>query len=107
VQLALQRRCDDISRSGSAALDLAAVACGRMDAYWELGIHPWDTAAGELLVRGGGGVATDFRGRDDALLTRRSILAAGSPALHAALASEVGVLAGWLDRAPYRDRGDA
>lgn len=42
--------------NGSAALDLAYVACGRLDAYWEVGLKPWDIAAGTLLVRGGGGI---------------------------------------------------
>ena len=50
-------------RDGSAALDLAAVACGRFDGFWEFGLKPWDTAAGVLLVREAGGTATDFDGR--------------------------------------------
>ncbi|TKB44517.1 inositol-1-monophosphatase [Thalassotalea mangrovi] len=52
----------DIRRAGSAALDLAYVAAGRMDGYWELGLKPWDTAAGELLVIEAGGLVTDFVG---------------------------------------------
>ena len=47
---------------------------GRLDAYWELGIYPWDTAAGELLVREAGGVATDFHDNPDHILQRRSII---------------------------------
>jgi len=52
-----------IRRFGSAALDLAWVAAGRFDAYWELGIAPWDGAAGMILVREAGGVVTDPFGR--------------------------------------------
>lgn len=49
-----------VRRFGSAALDLAWVACGRYDAYWELGLAPWDVAAGTLLVREAGGVVEDL-----------------------------------------------
>lgn len=55
----------DIRRSGSAALDLAYVASGRYDGYWESGLKPWDIAAGELLVRESGGLVTDFSGGND------------------------------------------
>ena len=56
-----------IRRDGSAALDLAYVACGRYDGFWEMSLSPWDVAAGSLLVREAGGVVTDFRGGDDFL----------------------------------------
>lgn len=56
-------RSHGVRRNGSAALDLCAVACGRFDGFWEFGLKPWDTAAGVLLVREAGGVATDFAGR--------------------------------------------
>jgi myo-inositol-1(or 4)-monophosphatase len=52
-----------VRRDGSAALDLASVACGRFDGFWEFGLKPWDTAAGTLLVREAGGMVTDFAGR--------------------------------------------
>ncbi|BDX07849.1 inositol-1-monophosphatase [Planctobacterium marinum] len=52
----------DVRRSGSAALDMAYVAAGRYDGYWEQGIKPWDIAAGELLVRESGGLVSDFGG---------------------------------------------
>ena len=52
-----------VRRDGSAALDLASVACGRFDGFWEFGLKPWDTAAGTLLVREAGGMVTDFTGR--------------------------------------------
>jgi len=56
-------RSHGVRRDGSAALDLAALACGRFDGFWEFGLKPWDTAAGVLLVREAGGIATDFAGR--------------------------------------------
>lgn len=59
--------CGDIRRAGSAALDLAYVAAGRHDGYWEKGIKPWDIAAGELLVREAGGLVTDYKGGNDPL----------------------------------------
>lgn len=49
-----------VRRDGSAALDLCYVACGRYDGFWELGLNPWDTAAGVLIVREAGGRVTDF-----------------------------------------------
>ncbi|QBY05181.1 inositol-1-monophosphatase [Thalassotalea sp. HSM 43] len=52
----------DMRRAGSAALDLAYVAAGRIDGYFELGLKPWDTAAGELLVIEAGGLVCDFAG---------------------------------------------
>jgi len=55
-------RSHGVRRDGSAALDLAAVACGRFDGFWEFGLHPWDTAAGVLLVREAGGAVTNFSG---------------------------------------------
>ncbi|MCK4718955.1 MAG: inositol monophosphatase, partial [Thermoplasmata archaeon] len=54
--------CMGIRRDGSAAMDLCQVACGRLDAFWELGLKPWDTAAGELILREAGGKVTDIRG---------------------------------------------
>lgn len=53
-----------IRRAGAAALDVAYVACGRLDAYWEIGVKEWDIAAGVLLVQEAGGVATDFSFND-------------------------------------------
>ncbi len=51
-----------IRRPGAAALDLCYVACGRVDAFWELTLHPWDVAAGMLIVREAGGTVTDVDG---------------------------------------------
>ncbi len=56
-------RCHDIRRSGSAALDMAWIAAGRCDGYWERSLGPWDVAAGILLVNEAGGKVTDFSGR--------------------------------------------
>ncbi|MBL8215098.1 MAG: inositol monophosphatase [Bryobacterales bacterium] len=51
-----------VRRAGAAAIDLAYVACGRLDAFWEFGLNPWDMAAGWLLVTEAGGVMTDMKG---------------------------------------------
>jgi myo-inositol-1(or 4)-monophosphatase len=64
-----------IRRDGSAALNLAYVACGRYDGFWEMSLSPWDIAAGSLLVREAGGVVTDFQGREN-YLTSGDIVAA-------------------------------
>ncbi len=55
----------DLRRGGSAALDLAYVAAGRVDGYWELGLQKWDLAAGVLLIEEAGGVVSDFTGGDN------------------------------------------
>jgi len=55
-------RSHGVRRAGSAALDLAYTACGRVDAYWEFNLNPWDTAAGFLLVEEAGGMVTGFDG---------------------------------------------
>jgi len=64
-----------VRRFGAAALDLAWVASGRYDGFWETGLHPWDVQAGILLVREAGGFVTDFRGGSEPV-ERREILAA-------------------------------
>ncbi len=69
------RKVEDIRRFGAASLDLAWVAAGRMDGYFEIGLKPWDVAAGALLVREAGGVVTDFEG-NDAVEFSHSVLAA-------------------------------
>jgi len=58
-------QCEDIRRAGAASLDLAYVACGRLDGYWELALKPWDVAAGALLVQEAGGVVMDVTGGDN------------------------------------------
>ena len=72
-----------IRRFGSAALDLAWVAAGRYDGFWEAGLKPWDVAAGILLVREAGGFVTDYRGGDRAL--ERGEFLAANDALHSRL----------------------
>jgi myo-inositol-1(or 4)-monophosphatase len=61
------RRAQAIRRPGSAALDLAYVACGRFDGYWEMRLFPWDIAAGIVLIREAGGTVTDYEGRSDTM----------------------------------------
>jgi myo-inositol-1(or 4)-monophosphatase len=57
----------DIRRAGSAALDLAYVAAGRLDGFWEFGLSPWDMAAGALLIQEAGGTVGDFAGNQNYL----------------------------------------
>ncbi len=57
-------KAQGIRRAGAAALDLAWLAAGRVDGFWEAGLKPWDTAAGQLLVSEAGGAVTDFAGED-------------------------------------------
>jgi myo-inositol-1(or 4)-monophosphatase len=76
-----------IRRAGSAALDLADVACGRFDGFWELSLAPWDVAAGILLVREAGGVVTDASGAP-ATVSHTSIVT-GNPAMHSWLLERV------------------
>jgi myo-inositol-1(or 4)-monophosphatase len=54
-----------VRRAGAASLDLAYVAAGRLDGFWEMGLNPWDIAAGSLLVREAGGLITDLAGGED------------------------------------------
>jgi myo-inositol-1(or 4)-monophosphatase len=67
-----------VRRTGSAALDLAWVAAGRFDAYWERGIKPWDMAAGIVLVREAGGAVSDLSG-GTAMFDKGEVLATNSP----------------------------
>ena len=64
-----------VRRPGAAALDLAWVACGRMDAFWELGLSPWDMAAGALLIREAGGLVGDLDGNEGYLDSGRIVAA--------------------------------
>jgi len=68
-----------VRRAGAASLDLASVAAGRLDGFWEIGLRPWDMAAGALLVREAGGFVSDFSGGDDFLSTGNIV--AGTPAV--------------------------
>jgi myo-inositol-1(or 4)-monophosphatase len=77
---AVQDKVAGLRRFGAAALDLAWIAAGRLDAYWERDISPWDMAAGLLLVREAGGFVSDIDG-GDAMLTKGHI-AAGNETMH-------------------------
>jgi len=72
-----------IRRAGSAALDLAYLATGRLDGFWEIGLKPWDMAAGILLVQEAGGVATDFSFNDKYIQSGHIIT--GNPKMHQAI----------------------
>ena len=76
-----------VRRFGSAALDLAWVAAGRFDGFWERDLSPWDVAAGILMVTEAGGTVTDADGGDE-VLTKGSICA-GNPDLHPQLLERI------------------
>ena len=85
---AVMKEAAGVRRVGAASLDLADVACGRYEAFWELSLAPWDVAAGILLVREAGGVVTDLEGRA-AQITHTSIVA-GNPRMQAWLLEMIG-----------------
>jgi len=72
-----------VRRAGAAALDLAYVACGRLDAFWELGLSPWDMAAGALLIQEAGGLVGDLAGENQFL--ESGDICAATPKLFSAL----------------------
>lgn len=80
-------KCHDIRRPGAASLDLAYVAAGRFDGYWEPYLKPWDVAAGCLLVTEAGGRLTDFHGGDDWLFGAN--LVASNGLVHEELRAEL------------------
>jgi myo-inositol-1(or 4)-monophosphatase len=73
-----------VRRPGAAALDLAYVAAGRLDGFWETGLAPWDLAAGSLMIREAGGIVSGLDGREDFLNTGHILC--GTPKVYAALA---------------------
>jgi myo-inositol-1(or 4)-monophosphatase len=75
------RGTSGIRRPGAAALDLADVAAGRFEGFWEQRLSAWDIAAGSLLIREAGGVVTDLSGRDIGI--EHTSVVAGNPAIHA------------------------
>jgi myo-inositol-1(or 4)-monophosphatase len=87
-----------VRRAGSAALDLAYVAAGRLDAFWEISLKPWDIAAGLVLVQEAGGIISEISGAGEPLETG-NVLAA-TPKLHPFLAESLGEIA----RAYARDQ---
>ena len=78
--VAVSRQVAGVRRAGSAALDLADVACGRFDGFWELILSPWDVAAGILLIREAGGIVTDISGAPSS--PSHSPIVAGNPDIH-------------------------
>jgi myo-inositol-1(or 4)-monophosphatase len=74
---ALLGQCAGVRRTGSAALDLAYVAAGRLDGLWELGLRPWDIAAGILLIKEAGGLVSDLQGGENYL--KQGNIVAGNP----------------------------
>ena len=83
------RATSGIRRPGAAALDLADVAAGRFDGFWEQRLSAWDIAAGTLLIREAGGVVTDFSGRDIGI--EHTEVVAGNGAIHAWLIETLNV----------------
>lgn len=77
----IMRESAGIRRPGSAALDLADVACGRFEAFWELSLAPWDIAAGVLLILEAGGIVTNLEG--ESVPIDHTSLVAGNPQMHA------------------------
>jgi myo-inositol-1(or 4)-monophosphatase len=80
-----------VRRAGAAALDIAYVAAGRLDGFWEIGLSPWDMAAGALLVQEAGGLVGDFRG--DAGYLGSGRIVCGNPKIFAQLVHIIGPLA--------------
>ncbi|HEX9396443.1 MAG TPA: inositol monophosphatase family protein [Burkholderiales bacterium] len=79
----MMKSSSGVRRAGAAALDLAYVACGRLDAFWEMGLSPWDMAAGALLVQESGGLVGDLQGEQTYL--QSGDIAAGTPKIFTAL----------------------
>jgi myo-inositol-1(or 4)-monophosphatase len=77
------QRTAGMRRPGAAALDLAWVACGRMDGFWELGLSPWDMAAGSLLITEAGGLVGDLSGEANYMKTGNII--GGNPKIFSQL----------------------
>lgn len=74
-------RCADVRRTGSAALNLAYIAAGKLDGFWESGLKEWDMAAGVLLVKEAGGFVSDFKGENNYMSSGNIV--AGSRKVHA------------------------
>jgi myo-inositol-1(or 4)-monophosphatase len=77
-----------VRRDGSAAIDLAYVACGRFDGFWEDGLNPWDMAAGVLLIEEAGGVVTNFQNEPLSIYTKKVLATNGL--LHQTMLKELG-----------------
>ncbi|HXE73426.1 MAG TPA: inositol monophosphatase family protein, partial [Candidatus Nitrosotenuis sp.] len=88
-----------VRRDGAAALDLCYVAAGRFDAMWEVGLSPWDMAAGSLIVREAGGMVTDMKGRPADVRTREMV--ASNVHLHRAMLDIIEPHLAALRASPY------
>jgi myo-inositol-1(or 4)-monophosphatase len=87
----------DLRRPGAASIDLSYIACGRFDGFFEIGLEPWDAAAGALMITEAGGVITNFGGGKDFLVPGNIV--AGNPIMHSLLLNMVKeVFAGVLDK---------
>ena len=91
-----------VRRDGAAALDLCYVACGRFDAFWELGLSPWDMAAGSLIVTEAGGRMSDFEGQPLDLRGRDMVASTGR--LHGQVLEKIQPHLPALFRSPSRNR---
>ena len=80
---ALFGKCAGVRRAGAAALDLAYVASGRLDGFWEFNLQPWDIAAGSLIIKEAGGLVGDFAGGESYMKTGNIV--AGNPKIFKAL----------------------
>jgi len=90
-------KVSDLRRAGSAALDLAYLAAGRCEGFFEIGLSPWDIAAGSLIIEEAGGVITDFGGGNEFLLTGNVV--AGNKIIQKELLNEVqGVFGRTIDK---------
>jgi myo-inositol-1(or 4)-monophosphatase len=90
-------RSGGIRRAGAAAIDLAYVAAGRCDGFFEFGLSPWDVAAGSILIREAGGVVTDFAGGDEHIRTGNVV--AGNSHTHSGILADMKkVFDGIIDR---------
>jgi myo-inositol-1(or 4)-monophosphatase len=79
----LQNRVAGLRRFGAACLDMAFVAAGRLDGYWERNLKPWDMAAGQIIVREAGGVVSGISGNDEPL--KSGDVVCGNEFVHAEL----------------------
>src|SRR5690349_18367533 len=87
---AIQNKVAGLRRFGAASLDLAFVAAGRFDGYWERNLSPWDIAAGQIMVREAGGIISDVGGKDDAVNTGNVVC--GNEFVHGELVKILGPL---------------
>lgn len=84
----LMKCCRGVRRMGSAAVDLAYVACGRFDGFFEYGLSPWDVAGGIIIIQEAGGIVTDFSGGDNYLFGKQILTS--SPQIHDELLECIG-----------------